>query len=240
MSVLRWWRSAWNRAHGPALLLPPSFPTFGPHWWDLWPLREQSEWSLPASRAHWSWRRARDACTPSSDRCCYNLQQSGETASLELHAALFTRAVGPPALRRTRQLNPAKVTHHIQNPESRRITEYASCNALGGDTCEGVDPEHRHKCSLERPRRCTRSHVRLLWIHQRGIGTWLGIGYTGPRYRSWGFWPPPRSSVAESPTFHWHLRGFSHARRLTSDFILIWFFLQIHKTLSDWHMGGLQ
>lgn len=40
-------------------------------------------------------------------------------------------------------------TLHTES-ESRRITKHASRNALGGETCEGVD-----KCSLQRSLRCT-------------------------------------------------------------------------------------
>ena len=41
-----------------------------------------------------------------------------------------------------------KVSHDIQS-QSRRTTQYASCNALGGDMW-GRRPERRHKCSLQR------------------------------------------------------------------------------------------
>lgn len=93
--------------------------------------------SLPANPALWSWHWAHVFCMPSSDRCCCNLQEKSrwpwvthrisEKHSLGKFFFFFKY--------------PNKTSWKWNSAsESRGITQSPSCNALGGDTCEGVWP----------------------------------------------------------------------------------------------------
>lgn len=97
--------------------------------WTFWIIK----CCLPASPALWSWRRAHVFCTPSSDRCCCNLQQKKtrqpQSAKTFPGSMIFKKSIS---------IKPHG-SDALHSESERRITQSASCNALGGDTWQGVD-----------------------------------------------------------------------------------------------------